>query len=53
MSVQCKNCANALKEGTKTKCIGWSNGGFVNGKKQRQCERYLDKTRIVKRLEDN
>lgn len=53
MSVQCKNCANALKEGTKTKCIGWKNGGYVNPNKQRNCSRYLDRTRMLKRLEEN
>lgn len=53
MSVQCKNCENGIKLDTQIKCIAWVNGGFVNGKKQRNCSRYLNKTRIVKRLEDN
>lgn len=52
MSVQCKNCANALKEGTKTKCIGWSNGGFVNPNKQRNCIKYWDEKRFKKWFEE-
>ena len=52
MSVQCKNCANALKKGTETKCVGWSNGGFVNPNKQRNCTRYWDKKRFEKWFEE-
>lgn len=48
MSVQCKNCENGIKLGTQIKCIAWVNGGFVNNKMQRQCARYLDKTRVAK-----
>ena len=40
MSVQCKNCAYALRKGSNTLCIRWKNGGFVNSKKQRLCAGY-------------
>ncbi len=41
MSVQCKNCAKSIKIGTNIKCLGWENGGYVNGKKQRLCSRFI------------
>lgn len=47
MSVQCKNCVNALKIGTKTKCIACKNGGFVNPKKQRLCTRYINEKVLI------
>lgn len=43
MSVQCKNCKNGIKKGTTTLCVAWRNGGLVNPKKQRLCERYSKK----------
>ncbi|WP_338631251.1 hypothetical protein [Clostridium baratii] len=52
MSVQCKNCANAVNKGTKTKCIAYKNGGLVNPKKQRLCARYINKQSLMKTLED-
>lgn len=53
MSVQCKNCANGIPIKTEIMCTAWVNRGCVNGKKQRLCERYLDRKKILKRLEDN
>lgn len=55
MSVQCKNCINAIekvyidyRKGFKRRniriiCIAWKNNKAVNGKKQRLCERYCKK----------
>ena len=52
MSVQCKNCTNAVNKGTKTKCIAYKNGELVNPKKQRLCARYINKKSLMKILED-
>lgn len=50
MSVQCKNCANAVKKGTKTECFACKNGELVNPKKQRLCARYINKQALMKTI---
>ena len=50
MSVQCKNCKFAKKEGIKTKCIRWKNGGFVSVTKQRLCDGFIKEEYIEKIL---
>lgn len=46
MSVQCKNCLNAIKKDTETRCYapGTRFAPVVNIKKQRLCSSYVKST---------